>query len=381
MDTSLTVPQVRVYETAREVAAELADRAFTWQGDWPFESARLLAEHELLALSLPEDCGGLGLDPIYPAIVMEAVAEVCPDSAQAVRLTNFGPANHIARLGSEDQRRRFVTPMARGETVVAIAMSEAEAGSAANSLVTTARDVGGRIVIEGGKLFCSMADVADVFLVYARFPDGVGTVLVERGTPGLELVGMDVNMWGGRQGHLRFHECVVPAENALSRGKEAFAQEFRMYNMGRLGTAAMSIAAAHCALQHAVEYVRVRRQFGSPISDFQGIRWMIAEMTTQLEAARAITYRGLANATARTRTTSRTESSLAKVFATKMAHEVVDGCLQLFGATGFMRGTATEYLYRFIRGNEISGGTSQVQKNIIADAVLRDGVPSPVTAL
>jgi alkylation response protein AidB-like acyl-CoA dehydrogenase len=186
---------------------------------------------------------------------------------------------------------------------------------------------------------------------------------------------MDVNMWGGRQAHLRFVDCRVPRENIMSFGRSAFAREFQMYNVGRLGAAAMSVAAANCALKLAVEYVTERRQFGSRIADFQGIRWQIAEMATDVEAARSLTYRGLLNAAVAGRPASRVESSMAKLFATRMARDVVDGCLQLFGATGFMRGTATEYLYRFIRGNQISGGTSQIQKNIIGDAIVKARFP------
>jgi alkylation response protein AidB-like acyl-CoA dehydrogenase len=133
------------------------------------------------------------------------------------------------------------------------------------------------------------------------------------------------------------------------------------------------VAAATCALRLAVDYGKERRQFGSRIADFQGIRWQIAEMATDHEAARSLTYRGLLNASVPGRPATRRESSMAKLFATRMAHDVVDGSLQLFGATGFMRGSATEYLYRFIRGNQISGGTSQVQKNIIGDGIVRKG--------
>jgi alkylation response protein AidB-like acyl-CoA dehydrogenase len=375
MDFKLSAEEAHVFRGARKVAKLLEPRALKWQGEWPAESVRTLAEHGYLAISLPEDCGGLGLSPLYTALVMEAIGETCPDSAQAVRFTNFGPANHIAQLGTPEQKAKYVLPVARGEQLIAIAISEPEAGSAANNMRTTARIEGDEVVINGYKVYCSEADIATAYVVMLRFPDGVGSVIVDRGTPGLELAALDENMFGGKQGHLSFTECRIPKANILAGGEQAFKQEFAVYNFGRLGSAMIMIAAANCALHHALEYVKIREQFDTKIIDFQGIRWMLAEMVTKLEAARYLTYRALSNAAEPGARPSRVESSIAKLYATEMARDVVDGSLQFFGASGFMKGSALEYLYRFVRGSRISGGTSQIQKNMIASDVIRKGLP------
>lgn len=375
MDFKLTPEQVSVYEGARKVAKLLEPRALKWEGEWPVENIRILAEHGYLAISLPEDCGGLGLSPLYTALVMEAVGEVCPDTAQAVRFTNYGPPNHIAQLGTPEHRAKYVVPAARGEQVIAIAISEPEAGSAANNMRTTGRVEGDEVVINGYKVYCSEADIASAFVVMLRFPEGVGSVIVDKDTPGFEIASNDTNMFGGKQGQLSFVDCRIPKANILAHGEGAFAKEFAVYNFGRIGSAMIMIAAANCALHHAFEYVKIREQFDTKIIDFQGIRWMLAEMVTKLEAARYLTYRALANAAEPGARPSRLESSIAKLYATEMARDVVDGSLQFFGASGYMKGSALEYLYRFVRGSRISGGTSQMQKNMIAGEVIRKGLP------
>ena len=375
MDFSLSDDEADFLAGARDIAKGLAEKAFTWDGDWPTESVKMLADHGYLGVSLPEAVGGGGLSPMYAALLIGAVGEVCPDTAQAVRFTNFGPANHIARLGSAELAARYLPQVIAGDSVLAIAISEPEAGSAANDITTVARVEGDEIVINGFKIYSTEADIAAAFVVLVRFPEGVGSVVVDRDAPGFEIVSMDTNMSGGKQGHLLFTECRVPVANRLVSGSEGIKEQFSVYNFGRLGSALVAIAAADLGLRLALEYTKERVQFGTRIADFQGIRWMLAERATELEAARYLTYRAVTSAEQPGSRPVRMEASMAKLFATDVAGKVIDDSLQMFGAMGYMRGSQLEYLYRFVRAFRISGGTTQMQKNMIAAEIHKRGLP------
>lgn len=375
MDFALSDDETAFVSGARDLAKAIEPKAFTWHGDWPWESAKLLADHGFLGVSLPEEVGGGGMNPMYAALLIEAIGETCPDTAQAIRFTNFGPANHIARLGSPELVQRYLPRVVRGEGVLAVAISEPNAGSAANEIETRAEVRGDEIVLNGFKIYSTEADIAEAFVVLARFPEGVGSVVVDKTAPGLEIVGYDTNMAGGRQGHLAFTDCRIPVTNRLVEGPAGIKQQFSVYNFGRLGSALVCIASANCAMRLATEYIKQRKQFGTTIADFQGIRWMLAERITELEAARYLTYRAVWNSAAPGGRPSRMEASMAKLFATNVAAGIVDDALQFFGALGYMQGSPLEYLYRFVRGFRISGGTSQMQKNMISRELLRKGLP------
>ncbi len=373
MDFRLTDEQRLIKETARELAeAEFADAAFTWEGEFPAPNVERLAEQGLLGIALPEAHGGGGYTPVEVLLAAEAVGRVCPDTAHVLSRSSMGPPRAVAELGSEELKARYLPGVAAGETVFAIAISEAGAGSDAAAMTTTAERDGDEYVINGEKLWITKAHLADAFLVYAKFDGDVGAVVVDADADGLTVVDEFENMAGGRQPALRFDDCAVPAEHALAVGRDAFKRLLTEFNVERCHNAMMCVACGLNAFDKAIEHVETREQFGQPIAEFQGVGWKLADMAIRLDAARLLVYRAAADAVHDE--PSRLDTSMAKVMANEVGGYVVDEALQLHGATGYMKGHPLEYLYRLVRGWKIAGGTVEVQRDAIAGQLRKYGL-------
>jgi len=374
MEFDLTEEQRLIRDLAADVAeAEFADDAFTWDGAFPHANVGTLAEQGLLGIGLPEAYGGGGYSPVEVLLATEAVGRVCPDTAHALSRSSMGPPRVIAELGSDYLKDRYLPGVCAGETVLSVAISEEGAGTDASAMRTSAERDGDELVLDGSKMWITKGDVADAFLVYARFPDdNIGAVVVDADAPGLEVDPGYENMAGHTQAVLRFDGCRVPAEHVLAHGEESFKELLIEFNVERCHNAMMCVACGLNAFDKALAHTKEREQFDQPIADFQGVEWTLADMATKLEAARLLVYRAAANA--RENKPSRLETSMAKVFANEAGQAVVDDALQLHGAQGYSKDSPLEYLYRLVRGWKIAGGTVEIQRNMIARDLKKHGL-------
>ena len=357
--------------------SEFADRAFEWQGDTPWENVELLADRGFLGINLDEAYGGGGLTELEAMLAVEAVGRVCPDTAQVLYEQQLVAPRAVEMFGSEAVTERYLPRVTAGETFLAIAISEPGAGSdvgAMETRVTESED--GDLVLNGGKLWVSHAEEASAAVVWVKFSEGLGTVVVDLDAAGVEMGQHFTNMAGHSQSQIFFEDVPIPQENVLTRGNEAFKQQLRSLNWERLGSSALANGLARGALERALEYAGDREQFGQPIYDFQGLQWTVVDAVKEFEASRALTYGAATSAVERGRIPDRFSTSLAKLYSAEMVEHVTSEALQVFGANGYQQGHPLEYLYRMARARRIAAGTDEMQKNQIADVLERDGIPS-----
>jgi alkylation response protein AidB-like acyl-CoA dehydrogenase len=352
---------------------ELRPIAFTHEGrgDYPREIFQEMADMGLLGITLPEKYQGGGRTPVDAIMVMEEIGRVDPLAAGIVFGANFGPIRAVAVYGTDRQKEKYIPPVCRGEFSMSIAITEPTAGSAATELKTRAVQDGDHYVLNGAKSFISDGDRADAFMVYCRFGEGIegiGSIIVDRDTPGFTVGKDEPNMSGAIQNQLFFEDAIVPAENVLIK-EDGFRQMMMAFNAERCGNSTMSLVTAQCAFEKALAYSQERAQFGRPISEFQGIQWMLADMKVRIDAARLLIYRAVING--EQGFPSRLEAATAKVFSNEMAVEVTNSALQIFGGYGYSREYPMEWLVRFARGWTIAGGTAQIQRNNIARELLK----------
>lgn len=370
MDFQLTDDQQALQALVREGSQhELKPLARRWDEshDFPWDSIRQLARVGVMGLTIPEEYGGLGGSWMEATLAIEEISRACYQTAMAV-LGEFGVQSQaIVHYGSPDQKQRFLPGVAAGTTVLAICMTEPEAGSDAGNIQTRAVEDGASYRIQGQKVLISRADVADVFLTYVRFGDlpgsrGVGAVLIERGTPGLAVDAGDQTLGGERLFSVFFDACRVPAENVLVK-EDGFKKMMSAFNGQRCLNAAITLGQAQGAFDEALTYARQRHQFGRPIAQFQGIQWMLADMAIELDAARLLVYRAASNAGRGL--PNQVEAAMAKTFANEMAIRVTNQALQLFGGHGYLKSMPVERYLRGARFGALGGGTPQIQRNII----------------
>lgn len=373
MDFQLTEEQQELQRWARNFAKEkFSEKAFTWHktGQVPWENAKILAEHGLMGMTLPEEDGGQGRSLIDALIVMEEIAKVCPHTADMFQVGNFGAIRQVAAYGSKEPKKRVLPPILAGEKLISVAMSEPNAGSATTDLQTTARIEGDKVIINGSKVFNTHGPYNSFYVVWVRFGDSVkssGAVLVERDAPGFTLGKPEKHMSGEEHCALFFDNCEVPVENILVP-EDGFRKLFTMFNVERIGNATRAFSLAQAAFEMAVEHAKTRHQFGRPLAEFQGIQWKLAEMKIKLDAARLLLYRAAVNA--EKGAPSAEETAIAKAFANTSAFEVAHEALQIFGGYGYSTEYPLEYIFRRVRGWMIAGGSVEMMKNKIAEAVL-----------
>ncbi len=376
MDFELTEEQ-RLFQDAVDAFArdQLADGALAraHQKEYPRDVARLMAENGLLGITIPEEDGGQGGSLMDAVIAIQAVAMHCPRSADVIQAGSFGAIRTFAAYGSDDQKERFLKPLLAGETLIAVAMTEPDAGSAVTDLRTTATpdgaNGGGGFRINGQKCFTSHSPEADVFLAYVRFGPGVGgigSVLIPRDSEGLEF-GAETSFLGGDDwAPLFFDNVYVPPENVLL-GEGGFKKQIAGFNVERLGNSARSLALGRLAFEFARDHALTRSQFGRPLAEFQGIQWKFAEMKMKLEAAQLLLYRAAVNADKGL--PSADETSVAKAVCNETGHWVASEALQVMGGTGYSQEHLMEYCFRRTRGWMIAGGSIEILKNRIAEGV------------
>lgn len=374
MDFTLDETQRLLTLTARELAeTELAADAFTWEDEFPWKNVELLADAGLLGIALDEEWGGGGLSPLEVLLVQEEIGRVCPDSAHVVSRSSMGAPRAVDELGTNHLRQRYLPKVCSGESIMSIAISEAEAGSDATSISTTATDDGDHLVIDGRKLWVTKSDVADSFLVYVDFPEGIGAVMIEDDDPGFSRGGEYTNMAGGVQGELIFEDCQIPKDRTLVRGEDAFVSLLKTFNVERCHNAMMCVTVARNAFEKALAYAQDREQFGQAIGDFQAIQHKVADMAMRIETARLAVLHAAATVDDDNGLASRAQTSIAKVYANEVGEAVLTEALQIFGANGYMQGHPIEYMYRLVRGWKIAGGTVEVHRNGIARTLYKKG--------
>jgi len=373
---ALSDEQEMLVTTLRDIAeAEFAANAFEWHGDTPWENIELLANRGYLGVNISEEYGGAGMSEFDAMLSIEVVGQMCPDTAEYLYNQQMVAPRAIEMFGSEVVKQRYLPKVVGGEAAIAIAISEPESGSDVGSMQTMAETDRDEIVVTGEKIWVSNVRSATAAVVWVKFDDGLGSLVMDLDSEGVEITEHYKNMADHEQTQFHMNDVRVPKENVLTSGADGFKQQLRALNWERLGSATLANAYARTALDRALEYSADRSQFGQPIGDFQGIEWKLADMVKRLEASRALTYRAAIRANEQDRIPGRLDASVAKLFASEMVERVVSEALQIHGANGYQRGHPLEYLYRLARGRRLAAGTDEIQKNQIADVLKSDGIP------
>ena len=342
---------------------------------YPWDAAALLARQGLLGIAFPESDGGQGGTLMHAVLAIQQVALVCPKSADIVQAGNFGPIRTFVEYATQNQKDRFLPRLLTGKMLISLGMSEPDAGSAVTELKTSARLDGDNYVINGSKIFSTHSPEADLFLIYVRFGPGIGgigSVLVERGTPGFQIGAPSSFMNGEQWSQLYFENCRIPAVNLLL-GAGGFKKQISGFNVERLGNASRSLALGRYCFNLAREHALIRKQFGRELCEFQGIQWKFADMTMKLEQAQLMLYRaalegehGLPSAQS---------TAMAKLACNQAGWDVANEAMQVMGGMGFSQESLVEYCVRRIRGWMIAGGSIEMLKNRIAEGVFEKAFP------
>ena len=374
-----TQEQQQLRKEIRDFAArEILPNVMRWDeaGEFPSDLVKKLGQMGLMGVIFPAEYGGADLGYVDYVIVIEELSRVDGSVGIIVASHNSLATNHIFLAGTEEQKKKYVTRLASGEWLGAWGLTEPGAGSDASGARTTAVKKGDRWVLNGNKTFITNGHYADVAVVIAvtdksKRTHGFSAFVVEKGTPGFRA-GKKENKLGLRASdtsELIFEDCEIPEENLLGEEGEGFVDAMRVLDGGRISIAALSLGIAQGAFDAAVKYVQERKQFGKAISEFQGIQWKIADMATQLDAARLLTLRAARMKDAGMKTTL--ESSMAKLYASEVAVEICDECVQLHGGYGFIKDYPAEKFYRDVKLCTIGEGTSEIQRMVIAREVLK----------
>ena len=378
MEFTLAEQEKLVQETAHDFAQKvLLPRAARADDDKEFgpQTVELLRRHEYLGIMIPEEYDGGGMSGVEVVLATEQIARACLSTAAILGAHNLA-VHGLLLMGSDEQKRRYLPQLASGRRIGALGLTEANAGSDVVNLATTAVRDGDEYVINGSKQFITNGGFAGLLVVFAvtdraRRGRGISAFLLEAETPGFS-VGKEENKMGIRgtsTGQVLLDNCRVPATNLLGNEGDGFKLAMMILDRARPNVGAQALGVAQAALDAAVQYAKERVVFGQPLSELQTTRFTLADMATQLEAARFLVYRAATLAEAGTGRFSK-ESSMAKLFASETAHFVVDQALQIHGGYGYMKEYPIERLYRDQRILEIYEGTSEIQRLVIARGVL-----------
>ena len=362
--------------TDQKVAPRAA--AYDESGEFPWDNIREMAELGLFGLTIDERYGGSGGTSRQLAVAVEEIARGCA-ATSVIHIAHLALCTqYIHMFGTEEQKQRYVPPLARGEKIGAFALTEPGAGSDAAAIATTATRANGHYVLNGSKLFITNASEADTFVVMATQDRslrsrGIIALVVEKGYSGLTVSPQHgkMGMRASSTAEVVFDNCPVPEANLLGDEGDGFRVTMEVLNVSRISIAAQCVGIAQAAYEASVQYARQREAFGQPLADFQAIQWMIADMATNVEAARSLVLRA---ATLRDNSLPFvTNASMAKLFASRVAVESADKAVQIHGGTGYFAPTPVERYFRDAKVTEIYEGTSEVQRMIIARNILQSG--------
>jgi len=376
----LTEQQIMVRDLARKIAKEKIAPVAAEHDEketFPWEIMKVMAESDLCGVYIEEKYGGLGGGAMELCLVTEELSRACGGIAICFAATALG-TYPIILFGSDAQKEKYLPEIASGKKLAAFALTEAGAGSDAGAIATTARKEGDYYVLNGVKQWITNGGEAEIYTVIAmtdrdKGARGASFFIVEKGTPGFDF-GKKEKKLGIRASATReliFNECKVHKDNLLGREGMGFIVAMKTFDKSRPGVAAQAVGIAQGALDHAVKYSRERKQFGKTISSFQGLQFMLADMATQVEAARALTYATARMVDAGARDVSK-ESAMVKLFASDTAMKVTTDAIQVLGGYGYMRDYPVEKYMRDAKITQIYEGTNQIQRNIIALEVLKE---------
>jgi len=372
MDFKLTEEQQLFHDSVskfarNELAGGAAERATAQE--FPRAVAEKCASFGLLGITVPEKDGGIGGTLIDAILAIQAVAEQCPRSGDVVQAGNFGPIRTFTEFATEQQKLRYLPSLLSGREVISLGMTEPDAGSAVTELATSAVADGDEFVINGSKIFGTHSSEAGVFLVYLRYGpglEGIGSILVEKGTPGFTIGKSSRFMNGEEWSPLFFDNCRVPRENVLL-GPGGFKRQIAGFNIERLGNAARAVAVGRHAFNVAREHALTRKQFGRPLCEFQGLQWKFAEMALRLESAQLLLMRAAVNAG--DGLPSAQDTAMAKLACNEAGFFAANEALQIMGGLGFSEESTVQYCVRRTRGWMIAGGSIEILKNRIAEGI------------
>ena len=382
MDYQLTEQQIMIRDLARQIAREkIKPKAaeFDEKEEFPWEIMKILADSDLFGVHIEEKYGGLGGGIFEMSIATEELSCACGGIAVSFAASALG-TYPIILFGSEEQRKKYLPDLASGKKLAAFALTEASAGSDASNIQTQAVKDGDCYVLNGTKQWITNGGEAQVYTVIAmtdktKGARGSSAFIVEKDTPGFTF-GKKEKKMGIRASATRelvFTDCKIPKENLLAREGMGFIVTMKALDISRPGVAAQAVGIAQGALDLAVEYARQRVQFGKPISSFQGIQFMLADMATEIEAARALVYASCRHIGTGVKNVAR-ESSMAKLFASDVCMRVTTNCVQIFGGYGYMRDYPIEKFMRDAKITQIYEGTNQIQRDIIARQLIRESI-------
>jgi alkylation response protein AidB-like acyl-CoA dehydrogenase len=379
MDFELTEEQLQVKRSIREFAeSEIAPYVMEWDEaqHYPTELWPKLAALNLTGIIFPEELGGAGMDYVSYSTIIEELARVDGSIALGVAAHNSLCTNHIFQAGTQEQKEKYVAPLARGEHLGAWALTEPSSGSDAAGMRTVAVRDGDHWVINGSKNFITHATYGNTYVVMAltdpsKGNHGASAFIIERGTPGL-TPGKKENKLGCRASDtasLILEDCRVPAANMVGKEGEGFVDALKILDGGRISIASMALGIAQGAYEAALKYAKDRKAFGHPISEYQAIQWKLADMATQIEAARLLTLRAATAKDAGKKVTKL--SAMAKLYASEVAVKVSEESVQIHGGYGFTKDYPPEKYWRDSKLCTIGEGTSEIQRMIIAREILK----------
>jgi len=379
MDFELNEEQQQIKRTIREFAeGELAPHVMEWDeaAHFPVELQPKFAELGIMGVLFPEEYGGAGMGYIEYATIIEELARVDPSIGLAIAAHNSLGAGHIFIAGNEAQKRKYLVPLAKGEHFAAWGLTEPSSGSDASSMRTTAVRRNSGWVLNGSKNFITNATFAETTVVLAitdraAGSHGISAFIVERGTKGFSVAKKEnkVGMRASDTAALVFDDCFLPNSNLIGEPGQGFIQAMKVLDGGRVSIAGLAVGIAQGAYEAALKYSRERHQFGRPIAEFQAIQFKLADMATQIDAARLLTYRSAAMKNAGKPTTK--ESSMAKLYASEVAVRVSEECVQIHGGYGYIKDYPAEKYWRDSKLCTIGEGTSEIQRIIIAREILQ----------
>ncbi len=380
MEYFLTEEQQMIKDLARKIAEEkiLPKRAeYDENETFPHDIVKILADSDLFGVFVPEEYGGLGYGVFELCLVIEELSRVCGGIALSYAGTALGTFP-IVLFGNEEQKKKYLPPIAKGEKLAAFAVTEPEAGSDITTLNTTAKKEGDYYILNGTKQWITNGGEAETYVVIAstdktKGARGSTAFIVEKGWDGFEF-GKKEKKLGIRASATRelvFTNCKVPKENVLGREGMGFLITIKNFDTSRPGVAAQALGIAQGAFEAALEYAHQRKQFGQSISSFQAIQHMLADMATQIEAARLLIYQTAKTIDSGAKNYSK-EAAMCKLFASDVAMKVTTDAIQIFGGYGYMKDYPVEKMFRDAKITQIYEGTNQIQRNVIAIELIKE---------
>lgn len=379
MQFQFTEEQTEIFDAVREFAddvlkprAQETDEA----GEYPWENVRELGKLDLMGIPTPEEYGGMGLGFLEWAVVGEILSQGCTTTG-AVYGAHMLAEYPILAFGTDEQKKKFLTPLATGEKIGAFGLTEPSAGSDAGNVQTKAIRDGDEYILNGTKIFITNGGEAEVYVVIANVSPGRGTrgltaFILEKGMPGFEFGKNEKKMAYGSLSNreLIFNDCRVPAENILYREKAGFRVALDTLGVGRIGMAIGAVGLAQAAYDAAVEYAQVRVQFDRPICEFQAVQFMLADMAVDIECSRLLSYQAAWRKDQGIEYEK--QAAMAKLFSSEACGRVCDHAVQIHGGYGYTREYPVERYFREAKLFEIVEGTSEIQRGVIANRLLKE---------